>query len=252
MTTLREYQPGLWLTELDLPDEGFAVRGAVIVGNDRVAVWDTLSHPRDMQPVRALVGDRPLTVIYSHADWDHAWGTAGLPSYERVIAHAACRARFADDVPGTLHAKQAAQPGAWDAVALVPPTDVFQDDLVLDLGGLSLTLQQLPGHTPDCIVGFIPAWGVLLAGDTVETPLPVLNPNGPIDVWIEHLARWAGDARVRTVIPSHGAIGGRELIERTLAYLRGLRDGSCVVPEQLDAFYGETHTANVCYAQRAG
>ncbi|MBA3874498.1 MAG: hypothetical protein H0X30_35660, partial [Anaerolineae bacterium] len=44
---LSELRPNLWLTELNLDD--FDVRGAVIIGENRVMVWDTLSHPRDMK-----------------------------------------------------------------------------------------------------------------------------------------------------------------------------------------------------------
>lgn len=249
MTTLYEYHPGLWLTELVLEDEGIAVRGAVILGSERAVVWDSLSHPRNMQPVLPLVRGHPLTVVYSHADWDHAWGTAGLP-YERVAAHEVCLERFALDVPTTLHQKQAAQPGVWDDVVLVPPTEVFLDALTLDLGGVTLALHALPGHTHDCIVGLIPEWGVLLAGDTVETPLPVINEDSPLNHWIAGLAMWAEDPRVRIVIPSHGTIGGRALIRQTLAYLRGLRHGSRAAPEDLDDFYREAHESNVEYAQR--
>jgi hypothetical protein len=44
---LREFRPTLWLTELVLDD--FDVRGAVIVGQERVLVWDTLSHLSTME-----------------------------------------------------------------------------------------------------------------------------------------------------------------------------------------------------------
>jgi hypothetical protein len=53
---------------------------------------------------------------------------------------------------------------------------------------------------------------------------------------------------VRWVIPAHGPIGGFELIEATLTYLRNLPHSS--VPDNLDAFYRETHAANVAYVER--
>lgn len=247
MTTIQAHQPGLWLTERAFPEEGFTVRGAVIVGRERAVVWDSLSHPHDMQPVLPLIGTRPLTVVYSHADWDHAWGTAGLP-FEEVIAHAACQERFATDVPVTLREKQTEQPGEWDEVVLIPPTLVFSDTLTLDLGGVTLELHHLPGHTPDCIVGLLPEWGILLAGDTVETPLPVLAADSPVARWIAGLATWVNDLRINQVIPAHGMIGGRELIQQTMIYLRDLPNST--VPANLSAFYSETHAANVGYVRR--
>lgn len=56
-TTLRTLHHDVWLTELVLGD--FDVRGAVVAGEKRVLVWDTLSHPRDMEGVRALAGNKP-------------------------------------------------------------------------------------------------------------------------------------------------------------------------------------------------
>jgi glyoxylase-like metal-dependent hydrolase (beta-lactamase superfamily II) len=250
MTILKEYQGGLWLTELALGQEvGFDVRGAVIVGSERVVVWDTLSHPRDMLPVMPLVQDKPLTVVYSHADWDHVWGTAGLP-YQEIVAHQACLERFKQDVPLTLQEKQSTQPGEWDEVVLVAPTRILQEELILDLGDVTLALYYLPGHTHDCIVGLIPAWGVLLAGDTVETPFPILYEGGPLDTWIVRLETWADDPRVQHVIPSHGPVGGRELIQRNVKYLQSLYETSSEVPADLSDFYRKVHQANRDNAQK--
>ena len=135
--------------------------------------------------------DRQLVVVYSHADWDHVWGTGGLPAGIPIIAHASCRQRFDDDVPLYLAEYQRKTPGRWDEVTLVPPTITFADSLAIDLGGVTVELSHLPGHTEDCLVAFVPEWGVLLAGDTVETPFPLLDETLPVQPWIDRLAGWA-------------------------------------------------------------
>ena len=243
MTTLTRHDNNLYLTDLSLPD--FDVRGAVVLGENHALVWDTLTCPDDMAAVTEVCGNRNITVVYSHADWDHVWGTDAL-TYQDVVAHKKCAARFADpeDVAATLTAYQA-KDESYEAVALVPPTRTFEDELVLELGDLAIELHALPGHTSDCIVAFLPHGGILLAGDTVETPLPVVPENPALDVWIAKLKTWHQDARVKTVIPSHGKVGGRELIGQTLAYLEALRGGNSFdLPETLDAFYDQTHAAN--------
>ena len=247
MTNLITFRDGLSLTELQLHD--FDVRGAVLIGSKRAIVWDTLSHPRDMAAVAALVADHEHAVVYSHADWDHCWGTAGLPKRQTVIAHSHCRRRFESECAATLREKQAAEPGAWEEVELIPPTRVLQESLSLDLGGCILELYHLPGHTSDCLVGFIPEWGILLAGDTVETPLPVVNAESPLPQWIAGLQRWVDDARVQTVIPAHGVIGGREIIQTNLSYLHSLLAGSAgdAAPDW-PAFYRDTHRENLRHA----
>lgn len=240
---LHEFQPNLWLTELQLPE--FDVRGAVLLGGRRSLVWDTLSHPRDMAPVAGLMAGRPPTIVYSHADWDHVWGTEGFPDRDEVVGHVACLARFAEDVPATLERKRAERPDLWAGVTLIPPTRTFVSELSIDLGDLSLVLHHLPGHTPDCCVGFIPERGVLLMGDTVETPFPVVNDADALLAWIARLEIWAADERVHTVIPAHGAIGGREIIDRNILYLSALVAGT--EPElstELTPFYRQTHAAN--------
>ena len=87
-----------------------------------------------------------------------------------------------------------------------------------------------------------------MAGDTVETPLPVINADSPLEEWIAGLQRWEQDDRVQHVIPSHGMLGGRELLRQNIDYLQNLRDGiPPKLPEKLDGFYRETHEKNWRY-----
>ncbi len=243
-TTLIEYHPGLWLTERRLDE--FDVRGAVVVGSERALVWDTLSHPRDMEPVHALLSDRPFSIAYSHADWDHVWGTAGLPAASSIVAHDACAGRFSAEVPETLARMQVEKPGQWDDVLLIPPTLTFSTTLTFDLGDVTVELSYLPGHTLDCLVAFIPEWSILLAGDTVETPFPIVNGGAGLGDWMRQLQGWAVDERVATVIPCHGEIGGRDLVRRNIDYLAGLRDRETpAIPSNMTAFYRAGHERNV-------
>jgi glyoxylase-like metal-dependent hydrolase (beta-lactamase superfamily II) len=253
--SVRTLRAGLHLLETEVED--FDVRAAVLVGAERAVVWDTLAHPSQMEGVRDLVvataaeagrsaaAPLPLTVVYSHADWDHAWGTCALGDVEDVVAHAWAGRRFRTDVPEELRRRQEKEPGAWDAVRLVPPTVLFEGTHALALGCATLELHSLPGHTPDCVVGFVPEWGVLLAGDAVETPLPVVNDARALAEWARSLERWLEDARVGSLVPAHGPVGGRGLLEQNARYLRGLAAGT--EPGDLSAlapFYRETHLRN--------
>jgi len=252
MTNIRTLESGISLPEVTLEDYG--VRGALIVTDTCAVVWDTLARPSDMRPLVPLIGDRDLIIVYSHADWDHIWGTAGLPyGGARIVGHQRCRERFGLDVPEVLARKQTAAPGGWDDVGLVAPTETFERELSLDLGGLTLVLHHLPGHTADCIVGFIPERGVLFAGDTVETPCPVVPRDSPLDEWVIELRRWAADARVRAVVPAHGPIGGREIVEENVAYLEGILSGQPIEPRgPLTPFYRTTHEQNLRWQGHGG
>lgn len=235
----------LWLTEISLGD--FDVRAVLIPGKERMVVWDTLAHPDDMNVFLPMTRDRELVIVYSHADWDHIWGTAGLPDGNRtILAHDLCLERFLTEVPSILAEKTAEDPVRWQTVQLRPPTATFAREQAIDLGESTLFLHHLPGHTADSIVGFLPAEGVLLAGDAVETPFPMVPAECDLALWIEELCRWQEDSRVRTVIPSHGAIGGPEILAQNIAYLRRLLNGEIMaIPATLSTFYRETHLANV-------
>lgn len=247
MGPLREFAPGVFLLDVSTPE--YDVRGALVLGETHALVWDTLTHPRDMAPLVPMIGARRLVIVYSHADWDHVWGTAGLPlERAEIVGHSECARRFGEDVPETLEEKRASEPGAWADVTLVPPARTFDRRLDIDLGGLTIELHHLPGHTPDCIVGLIPERGVLLAGDTVETPCPVLPADCPLHEWVAQLRRWEDDGRVAAVVPAHGPVGGVDVIARNVAYLQAILDGHPVGPaEPLTGFYRDTHRANVLW-----
>lgn len=276
MAEIRSLGPGLWLVESSVED--FDVRGVVVAGTEAAVVWDTLARPRDMAGVSELVSGLPLTVVYSHGDWDHVWGTRGLAvPWTEILAHEACLPRFAREIPETLREKSDSLPEAYGEVALLPPTRTIREVLGLELGGITLELHPLPGHTPDSLVGFIPQWGVLLAGDSVETPLPFLNPGSPAGPWADSLERWAavlegwkpGEGRegletsretagapvaglpLPAVLPSHGPLGGPELLRTNARYLRDLLAGrEPSLPAGMTPFYRRTHTDNLALVGR--
>lgn len=245
MAQLIEVRPDLWLIDVKLPD--YSVRGAVIIGKKEAVIWDTLTHPDDMQDVMSLIGDKPYRVVYTHADWDHIWGTAGLSGNQLgIIGQAHCLERFSDDVPKTLAKMQANEPGRWDAVELITPTQTFTSLMVLNLGGVMLEMYHLPGHTEDCIVGWLPEWGMMLGGDVIETPLPVINNGDIVPSWLDTLKQWADKPDLAQSIPAHGTIEGRICLDSTITYLEKLMgNDDFPIPDGIDEFYQTTHLKNL-------
>ena len=223
----------------------FRVRSALIRGARHHLVWDTLTHPDDMAAFAGICEGSPCLVVYSHADWDHIQGTSAFAS-PLIIAHRESVKRFQTDAPAALADMRAAHPGRWDAVRLMAPDITFDGSLDLDLGGVTVCLRPLPGHTPDSAVAFVPELNLLLAGDTVELPCPCVPRGCDLEAWMEELERWRSDPRVRTVIPSHGPCGDGEVIAQTIAYLDGLRRGSPPTPPaDAPPFYAATHLENL-------
>lgn len=245
MPQLQEIRPNLWICELTAPP--VAVRSVLVKGDKYAVVWDTLTLPEEAAPLARVIGDMPYYVVYSHGDWDHAWGTAGLGEGRLgVIGHAECLRRFGDDAPRKLQRMQMEAPGNWESVRLVPPDMAFASRLSLDLGALTLQLHHVPGHTSDSIVGWIPEWGVLLGGDAIETPLPVVNNAQLLAGWLAALESWQMRENLERSIASHGSLDGRESLDQTVDYLRALSgDRKFKLPRKLDDFYRETHQKNL-------
>lgn len=260
MAKLIQIKPGLWLVESQLED--FDVRGAVIAGEEKLLVWDTLARPADMIGIAELAPTLPLTVVYSHADWDHVLGTSGLArSPAEIIGHTLSVQRFDRELASALGERRTVAPAEYAEARIVPPTRTVlenqsgRDGIPIDLGGVRIELHPFPGHTPDSLACFVPEWGVFLGGDGVESPLPFLNPGSPIRGWSEALTAWAEKLETAPdpcmVIPSHGRIGGPELLRGNARYLDALL--ALEVPElegNLSPFYRETHMNNIAIARR--
>ena len=245
MQKLLDIMPGVWSLEMSTPD--YAVRSFVIIGSKRAVVFDSLTQPRDLFALKDLLAGRAFHIVYSHGDWDHVWGTGGLGEFSLAItAHSECLQRFNDDIPRALRQKQLAEPGTWDKVHLMPPDITFSSRLDLDLGDVTLELHHLPGHTRDSIVGWIPDWGILLGGDSIETPLPVVNSARLVAGWLAWLEEWAARPELTRAVPSHGSVSGRESLDETIKYLRALQgDQEFDLPASMEDFYRETHQKNL-------
>jgi glyoxylase-like metal-dependent hydrolase (beta-lactamase superfamily II) len=235
----------LWLQEVRV--DGYAVRGACIQTGTTALIWDTLSHPRNMEAYLPLLSGRRLIIVYSHADYDHIWGTGGLP-YERaeIIAEESALARFATDVPGMLEQRRKQEPEVWREVVLVPPKKSFSKITVLDLGNVRLTLHSVPGHTADTIVGYLKEAGLLLAGDAVECPLVEVTRPEHVPEWLALLRTFQAMPGLRRVIPAHGPMGGPEILAETVQYLESLQAGQdCFGGRELSDFYAQLHKENL-------
>lgn len=248
---ITQVQDGIYLAERSLGEQGSeatGVRAALLLGERRAAVIDTLLCVEDMAPFLALIAahGRPVVVVNTHADWDHCWGNAAFPGAP-IVGHRLCRERILNPDTARMEEVRATQPARFVNAPLLAPDVTFETVLALDLGGLTLELHHLPGHTPDCLMSYVPERSFLYAGDCAEDPFPLLN-SGPLDGWIAGLRGWA-ERDIATVVPAHGRISGVELLRANAEYLERLR-GEAPLPAHTPASYVESHAENVQAARR--
>jgi glyoxylase-like metal-dependent hydrolase (beta-lactamase superfamily II) len=84
-----------------------------------------------------------------------------------------------------------------------------------------VNLIHTPGHTEDSIILYIPEQQVLLGGDTVEWPFPALAQRDGGEVFLKTL-RQLNQLSVRQVVPAHGPVMGKEIIDANQRYIEDL------------------------------
>lgn len=205
-----------------------------LVAGDKALVYDCHLSPDRARRLRDLLtvrGVQQFTVILSHWHIDHIAGTEGFSDCE-VIANPRTHAHMTRE-RASLEAGTYAGPPAIHPLIL--PNRIFDDRLVLDLGGEPVELLSYDIHSDDATVLWLPARGVLLAGDTLEDSVTYVSEPQDLPRHLPELKRLA-TLGARAILPNHGAeevIGGGGygpgLIEATQDYVASLIEGSAPV-----------------------
>lgn len=237
---------GRWL---ELGDGVFAMRCTeldltlgLVVGSDRALVIDTRGDEEQgtewAEAVRSIT-DRPMTVVLTHAHFDHCFGTRAFltgSASTPVLAHHRCA-----DV---LRATESAQRREWatyyrdrgddrtagrlETARVVPPNHLIDGPTELDLGGRSVELMHPgAGHTDHDLVIRVPDARVVFAGDLVEQGAPPDFSDAVPQHWPGAVARLLTD-RPAQVVPGHGDPVTAEFVaaqQRELAAVAALCSG---------------------------
>lgn len=181
--------------------------GLVVVTDDGVVVVDPINAGAAgwLKDNLASVTDKPVThLIYSHSHGDHASGGGVFADGTEVIAHA--------NAPETIDG--------------VTPTQRFDDQMFMDIGGKSFELTWLgEGHGTDLIGVVVRPENVAFIVDAAAPKrLPFRDmPNSDIDGWIDQVrAVEAMDFEI--FAPGHGNVGVRADATDVRIYMELLRD----------------------------
>lgn len=188
--------------------------GGIIAGEDKVVAIDGSFRPEGAawlaEQALRLTG-RPVTdVIVTHFHADHTGGLAGYQqgaTGPEIIATATTNQLIFDRYAG---ARQQPEGSAFSVPAIRPvmPTRIITDEtksITMDLGGRSIALDPLKGHTPSDLAIHIEDAPVIFAGDLVWAGLF----HNYVDAIPSHLTtsvRHLLKDPQQTIVTGHGAI----------------------------------------------
>lgn len=200
--------------------------GAILTPEGAIVI-DTLPFPVETQEIVQFVEGRhglPVKyVVNTHYHADHTYGTSLFKNVQ-VVGHRLTRELL--DGPGR-EGLRAAQRTARElaSVEICLPEVVFDEGVMnLHLGGVTLQMWHMPGHSPDSIVCKVKGENILFAADTVM-PVPFFA-DGSWEDTVNSLESLRG-GNFESIVQGHGEvilrgeIDGR--IEEDLHYLHTVR-----------------------------
>ena len=158
----------------------------LIVGEKKALLFDTGYAFTNIRPlVDEIVGDKPLYVVCSHGHDDHVLGCSQFP--EAYFSFADWDLCMKNDNPEQLE-KQilARRESAPDIDNLVNREEYYKtsfantkfhdakDGDVFDLGGITLKVYPVPGHTKGSIALYCPEKKAIFSGDVMTKGQPLI------------------------------------------------------------------------------
>ena len=172
---IKEVRPGIFLM-----DEAHEATGYLVVGKKRACVIDTMNGYNDLSAAVRKLTDKPVTVVNTHGHPDHIFGNMYFPEAYIHPADLALTRMFTED-PRFL--EMLAEKGR----TFPPFRDILPGEII-DLGGRTLEVFALPGHTPGGILLLLKEDRILFTGDSINHHLWMqLDGCSPLNRFLEDL-----------------------------------------------------------------
>lgn len=186
----------------------------LIQGTDRAALIDTGLGVGDLGQVVRKLTQLPVTVLLTHAHWDHL---GGLGQFDRFALHGAERSWVEDRFPlplGVVKANLTREDCDFPRAFRLEDYHLFQGTPArlleegdqIDLGGRVLTVFHTPGHSPGHCCFYEAERGYLFTGDLIYRGcLDAFYPTTDPVLFRSSVERLRG-VPVRRLLPGHHSL----------------------------------------------
>lgn len=245
---MKIFQSCLWQTNATL-----------IEGEEECFLFDPTFYPHELAQIKRALPDKPLNVIYTHADWDHIAGFSEF-SYGHTIGHHKIRERH--DPMAKVRAFDLQWYVARDkALGELRIDEEIMEERVQSFSKDALLFLPIPGHTDDMMATFFLEGKLVVAGDVLsdlEFPF-IFYSGGKYIESLEKMKEKIIEHGIHTLVPGHGRAivdSQAEILQRIgedLEYLQGLLAGRTdalyrgqPIPEHLIA----RHEGNIEFVEK--
>ncbi len=231
---VKEVAPGVFFRYSSIGPEGSNIpfggcNNIWVVFEDYVVVIDA-NFPKEAKDVIAAVRkttEKPIRyVLDTHHHGDHAYGNDEFAKAgASIIAQAKCARLMRVNGPKEFEEAGKGPTGRKDIAAskLKVPNVIFDDKFVLDDGTQRIEFYFLGhAHTPGDTFAYLPKHKLLCTGDACVNGAYNFMGHGDSASWIRALER-AQQLDVKWVLPGHGPIAGKDLLETQKRYFVELR-----------------------------
>jgi len=195
-----------------------------VVGDKGVLVIDahiSISMAKQIQERVREVTDKPIRYLVNtnyHAD--HTFGNCAFPAETLVIQQreTAARTRYFEHEREFMLPAVANDPSIFEGVIYRAPDVVFDDRLLIDLGGKTVELHWFgPANTPGDTIVYVPSARAAWTGNVTTGSFGLcLESDAPS--YLAMISRFVQTLEVDRLVSGHAPISGRDVLGNYLVY----------------------------------
>lgn len=215
----------------------YQTTSTVVQTRDLILVVDPTWLPHEISEIREYVmrikGERPIYLLFTHADFDHIIGYKAFPEAMTIGSIEMENHPEKESVIEQIEEFDSRYYVQRSYPIHFPKLDIVikQEGESISIGETQLTFYSAPGHTPDGLFTVIDSLGLLIAGDylsNVEFPY-IYHSSLAYEETMNKVEGILKNHSIRLLVPGHGQVTDVALeiktrMERSLDYIHELRD----------------------------